>query len=651
MTKLNLLLVEDNDTDALLVVRQLRKEGFEVEYIQVKTGAEMELALTQGTWDIVISDYSLPGFGGGDALRLFKSKNLDIPFILVSGTVGEEIAVNIMKGGANDYLMKTHLNRLGPAVKRELEETVMKREKRRIENMLTRTEKRFQRLIQDILDVVWLSNVDGSKIYIINSAFDRLYGSEIGEIRMEPRRWHELVAVEDRPAYQKFTEGLVLSGVSSLEYRINRADGSERWVMDQRYLVQGDDDNENMVGGILSDITEKKKAEQELIQAKQAAEESSRLKSAMLQNMSHEFRTPMNGILGFSEILMSQIEDPQSRSMIQYISSSGKRLQHTLDSIMLFAQLESGLTLKMAVTDCTGLLGEIFRDLIPAAQSKGLVMELNASQPLRIVSDRKLLDQAIRNIVENAIKFTQQGKILVTVKSVDYTDPEVEITVTDTGIGIPPEKQQIIFEEFRQASEGYGRPYEGSGLGLSITRKCIQLLKGSLTLKSVPGQGSEFTIRLPVNLPPAMTEEPPEAPVTEQSIATPAIGEPEIPTILLVEDNDSNIELIRLFLRDGYALDVAKEGEQALQMVRLKQYDVILMDINLGPGMDGIDAIEGIRKLENYKSTPIIAVTGYTFRNEKDYIISKGADHYLEKPFKREVLIGILQQVLKTGSR
>lgn len=651
MSKLNLLLVEDNDTDALLVVRQLRKEGFEVEHTQVKTGAEMELAFARGNWDIVISDYSLPGFGGGDALKLFKSKNLDIPFILVSGTVGEEIAVNIMKGGANDYLMKTHLNRLGPAVKRELEETVMKREKRRIENTLTRTEQRFQRLIQDILDVVWLSNIDGSKIYLINSAFDRLYGSEFGEIKMEPRKWHELVAVEDRPAYHKFTEELKLSGVGSLEYRINRADGSERWVMDQRYIVQGDDDGENMVGGILSDITEKKKSEQELIQAKKAAEESSRLKSALLQNMSHEFRTPMNGILGFSDILMTEVEDQRSRSMIQYISSSGKRLQHTLDSIMLFAQLEGGLSLNMAVTDCAVVLREIFRDLLPAAGSKGLIMELNASEPLRIVSDCKLIDQAIRNLVENAIKFTQQGKINVTAKKTDRGDPEVEITIADTGIGIPAEKQHIIFEEFRQANEGYDRPYEGSGLGLSITRKCIQLLNGTLTLKSAPGQGSEFTIRLPATPPPGFGEELHEVKGSADAVHIPVIVTPEIPEILLVEDNDSNIELIKLFLKDNYRLEIAYEGEQALQMVKLKQYDVILMDINLGPGMDGIDAIEGIRKFSNYQSTPIIAVTGYTFRNEKNYIISKGADHYLEKPFKREVLTSLLQQVLKTGHR
>jgi PAS domain S-box-containing protein len=287
MTKINLLLAEDNDTDALLLIRQLRKEGFEVDHVQVKTRNEMNTALDRGGWDIVISDFSMPGFGGGDALELFKSKDLDIPFILVSGTVGEDIAVSIMKGGANDYLMKTHLHRLGPAVKRELEETAMKRDKKRVETVLTQTEKRFQRLIRDLLDVVWLANIEGTKTYIINSAFTQIYGLELEDARAMPSRWIETVIGEDVPAYKKFITELNPRGINALEYRIRRADGQERWVKDQRYIIPGDGGGESMVGGILSDITGKKLAEQELILAKLAAEESSRMKSALLQNMSH----------------------------------------------------------------------------------------------------------------------------------------------------------------------------------------------------------------------------------------------------------------------------------------------------------------------------------------------------------------------------
>jgi len=516
MTKIKLLLIEDNDTDALLLVRQLKKEGFEVEHIQVKTRVEMENALAKGGWDLVISDYSLPGFGGNDALQLFKSKELDVPFILVSGTVGEDIAVNIMKGGANDYLMKTHLHRLGPAVKRELEETVIKRDK--------------------------------------------------------------------------------------------------------------------------------KQTEKELIEAKLAAEESSRLKSALLQNMSHEFRTPMNGILGFSEILTAELEDPSKKMMAEHILTSGKRLQQTLDAIMLFAQLESGIPLHPVNVNATQMLEKITRGYREMIEKKGLTLEINVPESLFIYSDEHLLTRAFTNMFDNAVKFTSQGGITINAGYDGETRNRLTVQICDTGIGIPEEKHRIIFEEFRQASEGYNRPYEGSGLGLSITRKCVGLLNGTISVNSTPEQGSTFTITIPAC---AVVTEPKKQDTAENPPPAPLPVPCDAPLILLVEDNDANIELVKMYLRKDYRLDIAKDGETSIELVKKNRYTLILMDINLGPGMDGIDAITEIRKMPNYLTTPIIAVTGYTFRNEKEYIISKGADYYLEKPFMKKAFLELIGEVLQ----
>jgi len=359
MTNIKLLLVEDNDTDALLVVRQLKKEGFEVDHHQVKTRDEMERAFSEGCWDLVISDYSLPGFGGKDALELFKSKKLDIPFILVSGTVGEDIAVTIMKGGANDYLMKTHLNRLGPAVKRELEETQVKREKKRIESVLDQTEKRFQRLIEDLRDVVFLSSMDGKKIYIVNPAFEAIYGRPLTELEQNPLIWHDAIYDDDKALMGSMTKELKTTGLCAGEYRIVRPDLSVRWVYDRRCLVFTDGEKEPLMGGVVMDVTEKKQAEVDLILAKKTAEESSRLKSALLQNMSHELRTPMNGILGFSEFLFEELQDEETRTKAGFILTSGKRLQQTLESMMFYAQLVSGIPLKPILID----LVEIIRKL------------------------------------------------------------------------------------------------------------------------------------------------------------------------------------------------------------------------------------------------------------------------------------------------
>ena len=240
MEKIKLLLVEDNDTDALLVVRQLKKEGYDVDHVQVKTREEMEAALNRQDWSLVISDYSLPGFGGNDALDLFKARCLDIPFILVSGTVGEDIAVSIMKGGANDYLMKTHLHRLGPAVKREMEETQLRRDKKRIESVLSKTEKRFQRLIQDVHDIVWMGSADGTQFHIVNPVFSQIYGRPVQELLENPGLLKEVVYKADKSHVEQMATHLMTHGACEGEYRIVRPDGEIRWIYDRQYMVIGE---------------------------------------------------------------------------------------------------------------------------------------------------------------------------------------------------------------------------------------------------------------------------------------------------------------------------------------------------------------------------------------------------------------------------
>ncbi len=645
MTNIKLLLVEDNDTDALLVVRQLKKEGFVVDHRQVKTRNEMERAFSEECWDLVISDYSLPGFGGKDALELFMSKKLDIPFILVSGTVGEDIAVTIMKGGANDYLMKTHLHRLGPAVKRELEETQVKREKKRIESVLDQTEKRFQRLIEDLRDVVFLSSMDGKKIYIVNRAFETIYGRPLKELEENPLIWYEAIHDQDKALMGSMTNELKTTGLCAGEYRIVRPDASVRWVYDRRCLVFTEGEQEPLMGGVVMDVTEKKQAEEDLIHAKKTAEESSRLKSALLQNMSHELRTPMNGILGFSEFLFEELQDEENRTKAGFILTSGKRLQHTLESMMFYAQLVSGILLKPTTIDLVEMIRGLGVNVQKQAESKGLTFNLEVEGNLTLISDTSLLQRILQEVIDNAIKFTETGEVSVSARFSDETHNVIQIEVSDTGIGIPRDKHALILEEFRQADEGFGRPYEGSGLGLSNALKSIHLLGGKLVVESDVGRGSTFTILCPTEWKDTET-------VTKTDVVSPLIPTAPVKThkansvILLVEDNVANIELVRLFIGKDYQLDVARDGESSLELVKKNQYDCILMDINLGPGMDGIDAITEIRKIPSYISTPIIAVTGYTFRNEKEFIISKGANHYIEKPFSRKDLLGVLEKVI-----
>lgn len=516
MTKIKLLLVEDDETDALLVIRQLKKEGFEVEHVRVKTRPDMEAELDNGGWDIVISDYNMPGFSGQEALKLFKSRNLDIPFILVSGTVGEDLAVSIMKGGANDYMMKSALNRLGPAVRRELEE---------------------------------------------------------------------------------------------MQVRID-----------------------------------KKQAQKELIIAKLAAEESSRVKSSLLANMSHEFRTPMNGILGFTEMLSSMISDDSQKMMTKHILFSAQRLMRTLNSIVMFAQLDSGYALKLVNVNLSVLLENAVEGIREMAAQKQLNLNCSIEQGIFIRSDEHLLHISILNILDNAVKFTNEGRIDIKLHMGEKPSTDVILSISDTGIGIPREKQELIFEEFRQASEGYNRPYEGSGLGLSITRKSTLLLNYKLSLDSEPSVGSTFTLVIPELKADSSYDEKPS--IHSRSHSVNKDINREAPLILLVEDNDANIDLVRMYLKKDYKLDYAKDGLSAIDMTSRNRYECILMDINLGPGMDGGEAIEKIRLNPDYELIPIIAVTGYTLQHEKEAILKKGANHHLPKPFNKDQLTEVLHHVL-----
>jgi signal transduction histidine kinase len=262
------------------------------------------------------------------------------------------------------------------------------------------------------------------------------------------------------------------------------------------------DDKGKIEGLVLSfrDITERKKMEEKLNIALEKSEEANKLKSVFLSNMSHELRTPMSGILGFAQMLKEELIDKQYIEMADMMMASGKRLLSTLDAILEFSSLESGkkeiVLNEINIADLReDLLGE-FEDLI---QEKGLKLNLDLkAKKAMVLADEKLIRQALDNIIGNAIKFTNTGKITLDVNKIVLYDKEwVTIGIADTGIGIDNEKLNIIFDEFRQASEGVSRSYEGNGLGLTVTKKIVELMQGYITVESQIGKGSKFTIHLP----------------------------------------------------------------------------------------------------------------------------------------------------------
>lgn len=397
---------------------------------------------------------------------------------------------------------------------------------------------------------------------------------------------------------------------------------------------------------VFRDISEKKLIEEQIILSREIAEESSKLKSAILMNMSHELRTPLNGILGFAQLLIDKLKGTPEEPMVSYILESGDRLLNTLTNILDLAQLESDETrVEIEEHDLKTIIEELTNRYEPMAGKKNLFLNNNLREDYLIRADRNMLIQSLGHIIDNAIKFTETGGIIISSDQVGengilYT----RIHITDTGIGIPEKEVYDIFTEFHQISQGYRRQYEGSGIGLSLVRKMIVLMKGEISLESKPGKGSTFIVSLPsgtlndkkINEKAGTREE------SSKPINSPAI---KIPNVLVVEDNAINAQLIAAYLDNSVSMEHAADGNTALKMALRKQYDIVLMDINLGPGIDGLETIRRLRRIAGYELIPVIAVTGYTMAEDKEKMLAVGCNHFLEKPFNQKQLKQLIEKV------
>jgi PAS domain S-box-containing protein len=396
------------------------------------------------------------------------------------------------------------------------------------------------------------------------------------------------------------------------------------------------------------DISSTKEMELELKRALDRAEESSRLKSSLLANMNHEIRTPLTGILGMAQILNEELSSPFLSQFAQNIIISGKRLMTTLNAILDLSELEAD-TAQINISDF--YLGSQLK------YSLGYYVELAEEKKLRFNfelndeniaahTDQKMCNQIIMNLVDNAIKYTNKGEILLRIDPVSENGASwLKVTVKDTGIGISEEDQTLIFEEFRQLSEGLNRSFEGSGLGLALVKKMVSVLGGRIEVKSILGLGSEFIVYFPAVRTFSVEEyDTPEPAITQDN----GIESEMLPSILLVEDNEINTEVVLNFLNKSAIVDHVDSGEHALEVVAKKRYELILMDINLGTGIDGVKTAKRIKKTAGYEKVPIIAVTGYAMASEKRKFLEQGLDYHIAKPFSKDELIELINKVLAT---
>ncbi len=481
-----------------------------------------------------------------------------------------------------------------------------------------------------------------------NTEFTNLFGYTLGELLN--RNIDDLIAdPANRDESIKITKDVIEGIVAENETKRKHKDGH---LIDVSILVTPIIVNGHICGayGIYRDITDRKHIEKNLVAAKEKAEESDKLKSAFLSNMSHEIRTPMNAILGFSTLLSDPvISDDERAEFIRIIKERGTDLMRIIDDIIDVAKIESG-QIKVEIKDCpiNVLLANLSVTLNEVKRKTNKTNVLlnclpgNMDKEFSILTDGNRLRQIMTNLIENALKFTDEGFVEFgyTLKNIG-SDSFIEFFVRDTGIGIPKEMHDIIFERFRQVDDTNTRKYGGTGLGLTISKNLIRLLGGEITLSSERGKGTTFLVLFPLQMTsPKLAESVKSIP------SSPALQIWTGKVILVVEDEDSNYFLMdRLLKRTGVKLSWAKNGMDAIQYCNNQHFDLVLMDIRM-PGMDGYEATNIIKK--DHKTLPIIAQTAYALKGERENSLAAGCDNYISKPIDSRELMAMLGKYLNT---
>jgi two-component system, sensor histidine kinase and response regulator len=476
-----------------------------------------------------------------------------------------------------------------------------------------------------------------SRIIDCNEACARMFGfakkAMLGRSTLELGLWRRL---EDRDGLMADMDrhGVVVAR----EMELNHKNGTPLVVLCSCVFNQAY--GEPCVLSVLVDISERKAMEQALRRSKEAAEAANRAKSEFLSTMSHEIRTPMNAILGMVDVLAATGLDARQSHALRSIENAGANLLALLNNILDLSRIEAGrLIMEEKACDPVEMAAKVVDMLRPGAQRKGLELRLAApgGLPSKVSSSPDRIHQVLVNLVGNAVKFTNQGEIVVTVDREDAPGgPQLRLSVSDTGIGIPPDKQTLIFERFTQIDATSHRQAGGVGLGLTICKRLVELMGGRIRVESRLGAGSTFIVTLPLRPAPEPAK---TAPASRHS-------QPQTTgTVLLVEDSTTNAEVMRLMLEGApYAVTWAPSGQAALEAFRSRPFDIVLMDVEM-PGMDGNQTTQAMRQLETELGRPrtaIIALTAHAFEEHRQRSLAAGCDDFQIKPIPKAKLLDLL---------
>lgn len=633
---LQILHLEDDANDAQLLRLKLEEGNIGCVITVVQTRDEFVNALAQDKFDLIVSDFSLPSFDGKSALEIARQKWPDIPFIFVSGTMGEEAVIESMVRGATDYVLKAKLSRLVPATQRALLEAESRRERRRAEVALKEAKEKYQSLFERNISGAFVSTPDG-RLLECNPAFVRMFGFD----SIEDAKATNVSALYSDPEKRRvFLSTLeAQKKIEYLEGHMVRKDGAPVRVIEN---VVGKFDNDGKLvelNGYLFDDTKRHLLEQQLIQA-QKFESLGTLASGI----AHDFNNILSIIIGHATLIQRlQLEPDKIADRIKTITTAAQRGAALVRQLLTFARKSDVILQRISLNDVIKEVVSLTSETFPKTVT--VSMKLADNLPT-ILADSTQIQQVFLNLCVNARDAMPEGGTLslsmrlITGEKVHARFPEAKaseyvlVEVSDTGTGMDEATRNRIFEPFFTTKE-LGK---GTGLGLAVAFGIIHIHKGFIDVSSELGHGTTFSIYFPVNL-----EELEPFEITKEMLGDTEGG---TETILLVEDEEMLRSLTMMVLKGkGYNVVTASDGEEAVRMFMLRQNDIALVLSDMGlPKLNGYDVLKELKRIK--PAVKFIIASGYIEPAEKSEILKSGARAIIQKPFVPNEMLRKIRQVL-----
>ena len=654
MNVLRFLLLEDSVLDAELAQAILTEGGINCELIRVETDTDFVAALETETFDLILADYALPSFNGILALEIARNRTPEVPFIFVSAVLGEELAIEALKNGATDYVLKQRLGRLVPSVQRALREAKERRKRKQAEESLQKSEAKYRRIVDTSYEGIWMIDSQ-TRTDFVNQRISQMLGYPAEEIL--GRSIFDFMDLVDGIADKEKLEWFKGEESDLKEGRLRCQDGSYIWTLISARAILNEQGECLGAIAMLTDITDRKRTESErdrLLQLEQKAraeaEAANRIKDEFLAVLSHELRSPLNPILGWAKLLQSRKFDEASlNKALKTIERNAKLQAQLIEDLLDVSRILQGkLSLNMIPVDLVSTIEAAMETVHLAAEAKSIHIEMMLDPQGKVLGDSVRLQQVIWNLLSNAVKFTPiGGKVNVRLERIEA---QAQITVSDTGKGIHPNFLPHVFDYFRQGDSTTTRKFGGLGLGLAIARHLIEMHGGTVWAES-PGeeQGAIFTIRLPLIKDNATIKDDTN---TDSSTAafpySPLIGL----QVLVVDDNDDSRNFFSFVLEQvGAIVTAVASGYEALQVLTQSKPDILLSDIGM-PEMNGYMLMQQVRTLEaelGRKKMPAIALTAYAGELNQQYALRAGFQQHIVKPVApEELLIAISNLVQST---